>query len=91
MYVSYVHQLDNLILLGGAGSGAGALKAQVTEGERQKEREQLAERGLVGKQAGRQNGRQTEWTSCQFQIRTGEGIYRSEIFSGGGLSYLIHS
>lgn len=34
--VSDVHQLDNLILLRGAGSGAGALKAQVTEGEKER-------------------------------------------------------
>lgn len=36
LYVSDVHQLDNFILLGGAGSGAGALKAQVTDREREK-------------------------------------------------------
>ena len=47
--VSDVHQLDNFILLGGAGSGAGALKAQVTDIER-RERTGLAE-GKTGGQA----------------------------------------
>lgn len=36
LYVCDVHQLDNFILLGGAGSGAGALKAQITDRERKK-------------------------------------------------------
>lgn len=36
LYVSDVHQSDDFILLGGAGPGAGALKAQVTSGDRVK-------------------------------------------------------
>lgn len=35
LYVSDVHQLDDFMLLGGARSGAGALKAQVTERDRE--------------------------------------------------------
>lgn len=88
LYVSDVHQLDDFILLGGAGSRAGALKAQVTDGERDKT--SLAERRPEVKQAGKQNRRHSEWTSCQLHIQRGEEIYRSEVFSGGGLSYLIH-
>lgn len=53
LYVSDVHKLDNFILLGGAGPGAGALKAQVTDGDT--ERKQPAERPKE-RQAGRQNG-----------------------------------
>lgn len=37
LYVSDVHQLDDFVLLGGAGSGAGALEAQVTDGEKERE------------------------------------------------------
>lgn len=36
LYVSDVHQSDDFILLGRAGPGAGALKAQVTSGNRVK-------------------------------------------------------
>lgn len=43
LYVSDVHQLDNFILLGGARPGAGALKAQITEREREIKK-QAAER-----------------------------------------------
>lgn len=38
MYVSDVHKLDNFILLGRARSGTGALEAQVTEREEERER-----------------------------------------------------
>lgn len=36
LYVSDVHQSDDFILLGRAGPGAGALKAQVTGGDRER-------------------------------------------------------
>jgi len=38
LYVSDVHQLDNFILLGRGGSGAGALKAQIADGEEERKK-----------------------------------------------------
>lgn len=60
LYVSNVHQLDNFILLGGAGPGAGALKAQITVREREIKKKQPAERPKEG-EADRRNGHKPEF------------------------------